>query len=79
MTPGIVAGVATFTGEGGITRSPLAQELETAMSKAILQAIDDGFSIEDSPSILAYKAHARATVLQANGREVTIPELPKRV
>lgn len=74
----IVGGAAQFTGSGALGhKSDRAQRVEDAMSAAVMMALDDGHSISDSETILAYKRWARATALQALGEKVDVPETPK--
>lgn len=61
----IVAAVGTAAGKMGQGKSDLAQQLEAAMSKAVLQALADGVDINDSAEILRRKDGARQAVLDA--------------
>lgn len=67
--PRIVAAAAQFTGHGGIATDPLSDAIEKAMSEAVLQALADGISINDSPAILIRKQAARRAVLESYARQ----------
>lgn len=60
--PRVVAAAAQFSGHGGIATDPLSAEIEAAMSAAVLQALADGVSINDSAAILERKQAARRAV-----------------
>ena len=61
----IVEAVGTAVGQMGQGKSDLAQQLEEAMSKAVLQALADGVSMDDVEEILRRKDAARLAVLDA--------------
>jgi len=57
-------GIVAATGTAATAKnSDLAQRLERAMSKAVLRALADGVTLDDSDEILRRKAEARAAVL----------------
>jgi hypothetical protein len=67
VTPRIVSAVLTSVNSGQIMhggeKSPLAKLLEKAMSEAVVQALADGVSIENTEEILRRKFVERDRVL----------------
>lgn len=75
--PRIVAGVANLSSSGTLgPKTNRAKVIEEAMSESVLIALREGHSINDSRTILAYKAYARAAALQALGESVDLPPRP---
>lgn len=65
IEPRIVSAVGTATAATTTGNDDLASLLEAAMSHAVLKALADGVSIEDSETILTYKLDAHDQLLQA--------------
>ena len=70
VAPRIVAGVASFSGHGGIATTSRAAAYEAAEAAAVRQAMNDGVSIDDSAAIKAYKETARRQVRLSLDRPV---------
>lgn len=74
----IVSGAAAMASHGGINANPTRSALlQQAAEWAVMQALAEGYSIEDSTAILAYKRWARAYVLAHAGEKIDVPERPQ--
>lgn len=62
--PKEVLAVATMTAANASGNWALAQALEDAMVAAIHQAIEDGVSLNDTETLLKYKADARERTIE---------------
>lgn len=73
----VVSASAQMSSSGVLgPKSDRAQRIERAMSDAVLLALDEGHSIEDSATILAYKRYARARLLRDLGEPIEVPDRP---
>ena len=64
MEPHIVEAVGSASAEGGMGKSDFSRQIEEAMSQAVLQALADGVSMENTEEILRRKQEARQRVMK---------------